>query len=76
MILCQVISPWAGSGTMTDPYMPKLVKDYSTLTCIDVTDPPSTPPSQRLIVEAMLDESAFTSLQADANYTVLNHQTV
>jgi hypothetical protein len=74
MIQCEVLTPWKGSGTQTDPYRPQFRDDYPAATYTDVTGQPCSAlvPSPNLYsIVAVMSDTDYAALQGNNTYQIL-----
>lgn len=67
----EVTSEWVGSGTLVDPYAPRLAQDYPAVSWSDVTGTPvpSLVPDPSLVnIVVECDEITKDAIEADPNY--------
>lgn len=70
----EILTGWAGDGTVEDPYRPQLADDYALVEWRDATGQeagtlPGDPNLFNVIV--LVEESVLDSIEADPTYNVL-----
>jgi hypothetical protein len=74
MILCALVTSWAGQGSQADPFRPQLAVDYPGVAWSDVSGQYAgrlPPAPNSLVVEARLDQADYQALLSNADYHVL-----
>lgn len=74
-ILAQVLSPWVGEGTTSNPYRPQLSDDYPAITWQDITGTETAqliPPVNVVILEIQTHEQTYQTIASDPAYTVIS----
>jgi hypothetical protein len=76
----QILTPFTGAGTTTDPFRPQLSTDYPALVgWADITGTPPAylPPAPNLyVVEATCDVATLDVIEADARYQIISAEEV
>ncbi len=78
LMRARILTPWAGTGTLTDPYRPTLAGAYALRTCLDVTGQPGAsvvPSPNAYAVEVVCTDAVLQQIEGDGTYAVLWSET-
>lgn len=69
-----ILTPWVGKGTVDDPFMPMLAKDYPSVKYSDITGQDAknlTPTINVFLSEIECSEILISALDNDPNYKII-----
>lgn len=68
-----VSTPWAGAGTLADPYHPRLLDEYAITSYSDVTVGAGNamlPSPNLVVIEILCADATLTAIDGDQDYYV------